>query len=91
MNDKLERLRKDLIRGGFLKESVQIEGVIQKFAKKKKAIYTAAFLTDASKIQLKNWWRSFTKSELLENEYVHHKDQNLQKIVCQTILDDKKK
>ena len=72
MINKLENLRIELVKKGFLKESVQVEVLIKKFAKKRKAIYTAAFLTDAAKIELKNWWKLGTKTELLENEFAHH-------------------
>tara|TARA_A100001011_G_C13885311_1_gene664700 strand:- start:39 stop:587 length:549 start_codon:yes stop_codon:yes gene_type:complete len=72
MQDKLEDLRIDLIKKGFLRESVQVEKIIKKFAKKRKAIYTAAFLTDAAKIELKNWWKLKTQTDLLDNEFVHH-------------------
>jgi len=68
----LNRLKNSLISEGHVNESQKIDSIIKNAGKKKKALYTAAFLTDAAKIELKNWWRLKTKGELLQNEFAHH-------------------
>ena len=52
--------------------SKYIDKVIKTAAKKKKALYTAAFLTPASAEELANWWASTVKDDLLDKRFMHH-------------------
>ena len=52
--------------------SKYVDKVIKTAAKKKKALYTAAFLTPPSVEQLSNWWASTVKDEFLDKKFMHH-------------------
>jgi hypothetical protein len=70
---KLMKIANELDRRGLRREADMLDAVILKVsAKKKKAVYTGAFLTPLGIEELRNWWKATVKEELLDNLFMHH-------------------
>lgn len=70
---ELIKIANELDRKGLTKEADNLDMIISKTAaKKKKALYTGAFLTGAGREMLRSWWLRHVKVPLHANQYMHH-------------------
>jgi len=76
MIKKLIKLANELDKRGLKKEADTLDGIVKGAAKKKKkkalyTAYTAAFLTDTSRKELYNWWKSHLETDTLDRVPAH--------------------
>tara|TARA_A200000159_G_scaffold98321_1_gene91073 strand:+ start:542 stop:1156 length:615 start_codon:yes stop_codon:yes gene_type:complete len=68
----LKKLRKDASSNGDDFYAANLDEVIKNVRKKpKKAIYAAAFIDEANEKVLYNWWKLYTKQDILKNRPKH--------------------
>jgi len=68
----LEALKADLEKEGNSECLDSVKDIIKYAKKKKKALYTAAFLTPSGAEQLDNWWGTATQKDFHEKHFRHH-------------------
>lgn len=72
MIEKLEALKSEMKKEGRDDYAEYIHEIIKCAKKKKKALYTAAFLTPSGKEALANWWGTVAQKAFLEKQFMHH-------------------
>jgi len=73
MLKKLMKIANELDKRGLVGEADHLDVIISKTAaKKKKALYTGAFLTGSGREMLRSWWLRHVKVPLHANQYMHH-------------------
>jgi len=68
----LEELKGKLQKESELEYLESVRDIIKYAKKKKKALYTAAFLTPVGKEMLENWWGTVVQKELHSKHFMHH-------------------
>ena len=71
MIDELNSL-KEYIDKNNKKYGKHIDQIIVYAGKKKKAVFTAAFLTESGKETLREWWAAHVQTPFLQNKYMEH-------------------
>lgn len=72
MIEKLETLKDEMKKEGRNDYAEYIQEIIKCAGKKRKAIYTAAFLTPLGREDLENWWGTVVQKDFLDKQFMHH-------------------
>jgi hypothetical protein len=68
----LEELKNNLEKEGGSEYLESVKDIIKYAKKKKKALYTAAFLTPSGKEMLENWWGTVAQKDFHSKKFMHH-------------------